>query len=720
MNVLDVNFEHCYGIKKLQHTFDFHNRTFAIYAPNGVMKTSFSKTFYDISNNIKTTDIAFPDRDTTVCVKADGNDLEESRVFVIESYNPSFKSEKISTLLANKTLKSEYEKIHKEIEKSKKNLLKQIKTLSGLTNRKDNIEKIVSAAFGLDFYQTIVSLEEEVLNGSTQTLHQIKYQEIFKDKVVSFLETKDFRILIQEYIEKYDQLLDQSPYLGKKFKFHHAENIQKQLSLNNFFTLGHSVNLYNGKEKHEYFNSEELKLKLEDEKNKIFDNDELKRTFNEIDKKLTNQDLRDFRDYLLQNKIILPELHDLNSLKNKLLLSYFVESKDLFLELVRKYKDGQEAIEQLVQKANGEFTEWESVIKIFNTRFSHLPFHLNIKNKEDVILKSEVESIEFVFNEGNDRRVFDQQGDLLQILSTGEQRALYILNIIFEVEARKKEGAMHFFVIDDIADSFDYKNKYAIVEYLKHMSDEANFRMIILTHNFDFYRTLQSRDISSYGQCLIALKNELGIRLKPIKYLKNPFINDWKNNLDDSKKLIASIPFVRNLIEYIQGENDSDYLRLTSVLHMKNDTKKIKLEDIQDIFGRTIHDISFPKLSTESRIYDLIVDTADECLDAPEGINLENKIVLSIASRLLSERYMINSITDMEFLNDLGVNQYWKLLKKYEEEFNNRREVIDILKRVSLITSENIHINSFMYEPILDMGDSELKSLYRSVKEELT
>ena len=67
----------------------------------------------------------------------------------------------------------------------------------------------------------------------------------------------------------------------------------------------------------------------------------------------------------------------------------------------------------------------------------------------------------------------------MQVLSNGEKRALYILNIIFEVEARKAAKQNTLFVIDDIADSFDYKNKYAIIEYLKEVGEVANFRQII-------------------------------------------------------------------------------------------------------------------------------------------------------------------------------------------------------------------------------------------------
>lgn len=41
---------------------------------------------------------------------------------------------------------------------------------------------------------------------------------------------------------------------------------------------------------------------------------------------------------------------------------------------------------------------------------------------------------------------------------------------------------------------------------------------------------------------------------------------------------------------------------------------------------------------------------------------------------------------------------------------------IKLLRRINLITPSNIHINAFMYEPILDMGYGELKSLYNDVK----
>ena len=61
-----------------------------------------------------------------------------------------------------------------------------------------------------------------------------------------------------------------------------------------------------------------------------------------------------------------------------------------------------------------------------------------------------------------------------------------------------------YLIFDDVADSFDYKNKFAIIEYIKDLHHLDCFRTVILTHNFDFYRTVASRlnlpgSVSFYG-----------------------------------------------------------------------------------------------------------------------------------------------------------------------------------------------------------------------------
>lgn len=99
-----------------------------------------------------------------------------------------------------------------------------------------------------------------------------------------------------------------------------------------------------------------------------------------------NIELKDFRDYLLANQKILPELPNINGFKQKVWVSYLKEFKQLFLDLDSEYNKGKEEIEKIVAQAKLEETDWRTVIDIFNKRFS-VPFKLKVKNQEDVILK---------------------------------------------------------------------------------------------------------------------------------------------------------------------------------------------------------------------------------------------------------------------------------------------------------------------------------------------
>ena len=302
----------------------------------------------------------------------------------------------------------------------------------------------------------------------------------------------------------------------------------------------------------------------------------------------------------------------------------------------------------------------------------------------------------------------------MQVLSTGEQKAMYVLNLLFEIEVRKKAGQEHLIIVDDIADSFDYKNKYAIIQYLMDVSEHTHFRQLILTHNFDFYRTVQSRFVK-YNDCLMASKTSTRVTLEKAAGIQNVFVKDWKLNFfTDPKKKIASIPFMRNLIEYTKGDADTDFRKLTSLLHCMADSDQITVADLDAIYHRLFSSDGASVNRTQSVIA-LIKGEANKCLTAPEGINFENKVVLSIATRLATEQFMLGKLNDPVFMLTIEANQTTRLLKEYRQLFPADKVAIGVLQRVALMTPENIHLNSFMYEPILDMSDDHLRKLYVDV-----
>ena len=187
--------------------------------------------------------------------------------------------------------------------------------------------------------------------------------------------------------------------------------------------------------------------------------------------------------------------------------------------------------------------------------------------------------------------------------------------------------------------------------------------------------------------------------------------------------VVASIPFVRNLIEYTEGDTNPDYKTLTSVLHYKNNTQTITLKNIQDIFNSywcKENNVSFANGHETELIYDIIMEEANKIMDI-EKLEIENKIILSVAIRLKAEKYMKEKIlkdvpNGISIINNIysNKNQSAWMIKAYKKYINDG--AMNTLELVAMITPENIHMNSFMFEPILDMSLKHLYELYQVVK----
>lgn len=717
MNKLNVDLENCYGIKKLQKQFDFTEQTvYAIYAPNGAMKSSLAQTFKDVADGTLSKDRIFPAR---VCARAitdeTGADLTKESVLVIPPYDEVFgHTEKTSTLLVDIKLRKEYEQLHVEIDKSKDSLLKALKEQSG---SKKDLEKEISSTFtksGDEFYRALIRIKDELLAQKDAPFADIKYDTIFDEKVLSFLGTKDFKTAIEDYVRKYNELLAASTYFKKgMFNYYNAATIAKSLADNGFFKARHTVNL-NADEKLEITSQKQLEDLITKEKEGISKDKDLRKKFTEIEKLITkNANVRDFEAYLAEHEAILPKLANIESFKEEIWKSYLRTRIELYQDLIDKYQAAEKRKKEIEEEAGKQRTQWERVIDIFNDRF-FVPFKLTAKNRIPVILGGEpILSLGFTFEDGTER-VPVEKPTLMQALSTGEKKALYILNIIFEIEARKKDSQETIFIVDDIADSFDYKNKYAIIQYLKDIAEEPKFKQIILTHNFDFFRTINSRFVR-YSHCLMASKSSSGITLSQAAGIKNVFVKDWKPAFFiNPQKKIASIPFIRNIIEYTKGEGDLDYLKLTSLLHWKSDSEGITLDELDKIYNN-VFSMNGTSQDGNRSVISLISQEAKNCITASGGINFENKIVLSIAIRIAAEQFMVKKINDAFFVASITATQTEKLLARFKQLFSTNVAAINTLERVVLMTPENIHLNSFMYEPILDMSDEHLRRLYEDV-----
>lgn len=716
MNKLKVDLNNCYGIKHLKCEFDFSNYAVAaVYAPNGSMKSSFARTFNDLKKNADSGDRYWPAKPwSRKITDENGADIPGDKVFVITPYDDEYEfSNEIATLLINKDLKKEYAKITKDFSEAKKQFLKGMKELSG--SKKDLEKEISSALTPRDdqFELAITRIKNEVIKQTDAMFSDVVYDEIFNDDVMAFLSSEDVRADIRSYLETYNRLLGGSTYFKKGiFNYYNAATIAKTLEEHGFFRAQYSVNM-----NAELVNSRvQLEKIIEDEKIAILANPELKKKWESIHSKInTRKALRDFDKYLSENETLIPHLENLADFKEKIWKSYFKTKEDSFLAIIDQYEKAEVRMKEIEGLAEKHNSIWEEVVAIFNDRFLHLPFRVEILNRTQVLIgQAKTLQIGFKFLDG-DNEVSVLRDKLVTNLSTGEKKALYILYLIFDIETRKASGEETIFVVDDIADSFDYKNKYAIIEYLKDISEVPDFYQIILTHNFDFFRTITSRNVVHYSQCRMAFKtNDGGVELKKAAGIKNVFVNIWKEKFFTNGKMrIASIPFIRNIIEYTKGPSDEDYIKMTKLLHWMDGSSEITEEELGQIFGKVFNEKS-EFTGNKKKVMDLLSEEAASCLGAEDGINFENKIVLSIAIRIAAEQFMMNKISNKTAVAAVGASRTPELLKLFKTEFG-KSDVTRILDRVVLMTPENIHLNSFMYEPILDMSDAHLKKLYGEV-----
>ncbi|MGL2678553.1 hypothetical protein ACQJ8K_01725 [Helicobacter pylori] len=719
MGLKIINIENCYGIGKIQKTsLDFSkSNSYLLYAQNGVFKTSFAKSLTDLINNEMPKDNFYPNRESEIEIEFNGKKILKENVAVFHSYDEKFSSEdSVTTFMAKSDLKQQYDNILSELEKEKKALLKSLRDIASGFDYEKEIKTIKNEK-NKNFYEILDTYLTEIENSEKH--YSFEYHDIFdrSKKVKDFV--NKHRDLIEQYFNKYQELLSQSEIFkhmnSGDFGTNHADDLKKALENNRFFKANHSLKIA----REEITNYQKLSDIFENEKNRILNNEELKESFDKIEKVINaNKELKAFKDAINKDNTLLTELLDYDSFRKKVLFSYLKQVIQNVKSLVNLYREKKPKIEEIIKQANKDQKEWESVIEIFNQRFL-VPFKVELQNQKDILLNKDTAQFRFIFSDDNqDMNV--QKEDLQKHLSGGEKRALYILQILFEIEARKRSDEVQLLVFDDISDSFDYRNKYAIIEYLKDLQECRQFKLLVMTHNFDFYRTLASRlDIPREQIKMIRKNDAREIIFENGGYLKS-FIK-WIRDSEKDKDFFTLIPFVRNLIEYTssQADKDSNCITLTNCLHMKKDTKTIPIQDISKIFDSVFgKERKNKKIEKDnSKLYfQAIYDIAEEIYNDKDRnhIELQNKIILSMAIRLKAEEWMLNKLN--------------KLNQEFKSEKNQTRELYDatkkelsddekrVIQKVLMITPENIHINSFMFEPILDTPLDHLYACLEEVK----
>lgn len=705
MKELKLKLEYCHGINKFNYNFDL-NSDHLIYAPNGTMKTSFSKTLMEYKEGIDSSDVYFPNRTSIRNINIeDDNQLDTNSLVVIGSDDYEIANEKMTSLLVNPSLKKEYDQVYSSLEKSYKDINKKIKSLSGI--------ELQTVLFDLKI-SNLNDIPTDFLNpdNANEKFKDIKYNKLFTDDNLKILEQKEVVESVDNYIKTCNDMIKSNDIFVKDvFELYNLKTVIKNLDSNNYFEPGHLLKFKSIKDNEKYYDYDKKSIKdlidnLEEQLNK---DENIKKANEVLTGKIKSQELNIL---LSKNQWIIPMIKDLNTLK-KNYWHYILSTSDIKIAIedyINNYSTNKETIKEIINKTNDleNYKKWNNAINEFNNKFINMPFELEVKNISDVILKNSACSLIYKFKDNDDINDNVDKNLLKDNLSKGERKAFNILNLIFEIQYRKENNIETIFILDDIADSFDYKNKYAIIETLKELNDNKLFHLIILTHNFDFYRACANR----LSIKTLSVFRDSEINLIDFHFKRNVFTS-FKERIDDSKFFIASIPFVRNIIEMTAGNNDNDYLLITSCMHYKKNTESITISQINDIFKSHINANSNV---VDSKYMDLLFNAADVIRKGTTEIELHNKLILSIAIRLLFEKKLFTKFNDWNIVDGFTGNQTYKLIDYCVNNNLLTDEEKIISEKVRIMVSENIHVNAFMYEPIIDMSDDELINLYEIIK----
>ena len=232
MQHVTLDLRNCYGIKRLEATFDFsETRAYALYAPNGVMKSSLANTFHDAAEQRDSKDRIFPFRPTTRSITDEhGTSIQGDRVLVVQPYDEHLGvTERTSTLLLDPDLKEDYDNMLRHAAEARSALVAAIKKQSGSSR---NMEAEISAAVMTtpnELDAALVRLRREVEDQPDAPFSDLSYDIIFNEKVLTALATKDLSAAIHEYAKRYSELLAASKYFRKgTFDYYNAAQVAQE------------------------------------------------------------------------------------------------------------------------------------------------------------------------------------------------------------------------------------------------------------------------------------------------------------------------------------------------------------------------------------------------------------------------------------------------------------------------------------------------------------
>lgn len=201
---IKFDLKNCYGIGSLSEEIEFKegkDNTAIVYAPNGTMKTSLTKTFKQLIAGKEPCDELYKNRISSASITIDDAAIDKDNTYVFVN-NDADGSKQICTFLANAALKSEYDAIYQQLDGVKKALKKKVKQLAKSSDCEEEILAAFKRQDGDNFFDCVQEIKDQLL-GELDTLEDYDFK--FNDVFEKSGKVKDFIRENQATIERYFQ-----------------------------------------------------------------------------------------------------------------------------------------------------------------------------------------------------------------------------------------------------------------------------------------------------------------------------------------------------------------------------------------------------------------------------------------------------------------------------------------------------------------------------------
>lgn len=721
MSIVINNFKNVYGINNLKGISNVNGNAL-IYAPNGGTKTSLALGFKKISAGELPNDRIFgqnceysfslnDEKYTNVVPKIIKN-------IVVYNYDSYYREtltnngNKMNLLTVSASMQRKYGEIYNDCYEKINSLSRKISLIMGNKKKED-----ANISVALDFFKNNFNLYNwkdiivflSKINFETKIFINNNICDIFNESTNPIIFSSDFNNKVNKLIDTLYSKTN-SFLFSETFGSQQAKNLIDELKSDGFFEAGHAIKLRGYKElitsysEFEKIYNEQLKVIYEDEKTQIDVEDLLKK----LNKNKATREIK----HIISNQNVLLQMNNIEKFRMEILSGKLQSLENEIKVVADIIEKSNIAINNLIEVAKFEQTKWEEICEVFKDRFT-MPFEIKISNKLSSIIGENPPMFEIIYNQNGNEKIIDEEL-LKESLSTGQLRALTILHFLFDLNISIKENDETFVILDDIVDSFDYKNKYAMIQYISELSKNNKIILWILTHNFDFFSSCYYR-ISKFEKFYIKQNRNSENFIKFNSSIIGGGLDLFKiwvnklNNSCDENKFISLIPVCRNLLEVKYDKTNHNYILLTNFLHYRRNTKTITVNDVNPIFYDT-YNIECP-LDSNKKLFDILFNQLQKLstTDLYNTMDLDIKIVFSIGIRLVME--MIFNKFDSSFI-DKNL-QLGEEFEKVKENFD--KEDIRIFSKAIVSVPEFIHLNSFMYEPLIDIPTTTFQSIYKDV-----